>query len=330
MRLVQFIKPSGERAVGLVKDNDTIQPLNSVNSIYELSQLALHSGQKLEQQIETLLVEKYENYQAIISEQRILSPIDHQDSAHVLVSGTGLTHLGSADTRSAMHTKLQSNKDSLTDSMKMFRMGVEGGKPEEGEQGVQPEWFYKGDGSIIVAPEGTLQSPSFALDAGEEPEIAGIYIIGENKIPYRLGFCLGNEFSDHQTEKKNYLYLAHSKLRQCSIGPELLLGDLPANIKGTSKIIRNNKVVWEKEFLSGEDNMSHAISNLEYHHFKYEAFLRPGDIHIHFFGTGTLSFGDGFKTQEGDTFKIESEIFGKPLHNSFEIPDSKNTIIKTL
>lgn len=330
MRLVQFLTSSGERAVGLVKDNNTIQQLNSVSSIYELSQLALHSSQNLEQKTEALLLEKYEDYQAIISEQRILSPIDHPDSAHVLVSGTGLTHLGSADTRSAMHTKLQSNKDSLTDSMKMFRMGVEGGKPKKGEQGVQPEWFYKGDGSIIVAPEGTLQSPSFALDAGEEPEIVGIYIIGEDKIPYRLGFSLGNEFSDHQTEKKNYLYLAHSKLRQCSIGPELLLGNLPANIEGTSKIIRDNKVVWEKEFLSGENNMSHAISNLEYHHFKYEAFLRPGDIHIHFFGTGTLSFGDGFKTRANDIFEMKSKTFGKALRNSFNISKHNNVVINSL
>ena len=33
----------------------------------------------------------------------------------------------------------------------------------------------------------------------------------------------GNEFSDHQFEKKNYLYLASSKLRTCAIGPELVL-----------------------------------------------------------------------------------------------------------
>jgi hypothetical protein len=31
--------------------------------------------------------------------------------------------------------------------------------------------------------------------------------------PRRVGFALGNEFSDHTLEKKNYLYLAHSKGR---------------------------------------------------------------------------------------------------------------------
>ena len=43
----------------------------------------------------------------------------------------------------------------------------------------------------------------------------------------RLGFALANEFSDHVTERGNYLWLAHSKLRPASFGPEMLLGDLP-------------------------------------------------------------------------------------------------------
>ena len=64
--------------------------------------------------------------------------------------------------------------------------------------------------------------PSFALDGGEEPEIAGIYVIGDDGAPFRVGFALSNEFSDHVTERVNYLYLAHSKLRPASFGPEIL------------------------------------------------------------------------------------------------------------
>src|SRR5690606_14887553 len=104
-------------------------------------------------------------------------------------TGTGLTHLGSADTRATMHAQTSGKADSeLTDTMKMFKLGVEGGKPVAGQQGVQPEWFYKGDGSIVVAPGAALTSPAFALDGGEEPEIAGLYLIGPQGQPYRLGF----------------------------------------------------------------------------------------------------------------------------------------------
>src|SRR5690606_34345653 len=153
-------------------------------------------------------------------EGRLLAPIGHPDPAHLLLSGTGLTHLGSAESRDKMHKAAAGG--AMTDSMRMFQLGIEGGKPEDGP-GVQPEWFYKGDGTAIVAPGGDLGSPAFALDGGEEPEIAGVYLIDERGIPRRLGFALANEFSDHVTERGNYLWLAHSKLRPAALGPELLL-----------------------------------------------------------------------------------------------------------
>lgn len=223
---------------------------------------------------------------------RLLAPIDHPDAAHLLVAGTGLTHLGSAEGRDKMHRAASQAPETLTDSMKMFLMGVEGGKPPPGAAGVQPEWFYKGDGQIIAGPDEALAMPSFAEDGGEEPEIAGVYLIDADGRPVRLGFVLGNEFSDHVTERGNYLWLAHSKLRAAALGPELLLGELPQDLRGVSRIRRGGEVVWEKPFLSGEANMSHTIANLEHHHFKYAGFRRPGDVHVHFFGTATLSFSD--------------------------------------
>jgi hypothetical protein len=203
--------------------------------------------------------------------------------------------------------------------MRMFRMGLEGGKPAKGRAGVQPEWFYKGDGSFVVAPGKPLVSPSFALDGGEEPEVAGVYVIAGNGRPYRVGYVLLNEFSDHITERQNYLWLAHSKLRPCSFGPELVVGALPADVRGMSRIRRGRKIIFEQPFLTGEANMSHTIANLEAHHFKYDYFRRPGDIHIHTFGTATLSFAAGIKTRPGDIFEIEAAGFGLPLANPLAI-----------
>jgi hypothetical protein len=82
-------------------------------------------------------------------------------------------------------------------------------------------------------------------------------------------------------------------------------------------------VIWEKEFLTGEENMCHSLDNLEYHHFKYNQFLRPGDIHIHFFGSATLSFADGVQTRQGDEFEIEAGEFGMPLINSVGHADTE-------
>jgi len=236
-------------------------------------------------------------------------PLRHPEPARMFLTGTGLTHTGSASARDAMHVT-----EGMSDSMKMFRMGMEGGKPASGV-GVQPEWFYKGTGVQAVAPGDALTSPSFALDGGEEPEIAGFYIIAGDGTPHRVGFSLANEFSDHVTERINYLFLAHSKLRPASFGPELLVGDLPPDIRGTSRIIRNGQPVFEAPFLSGEANMSHSIANLEHHHFKYTPFRQAGDLHVHMFGTATLSFAAGITTEPGDVFEIEAPDFGLPLRN---------------
>jgi hypothetical protein len=231
--------------------------------------------------------------------------------------------------RDQMHRKAAENPDP-TDSMKMFLMGVDGGKPEAGTEGVQPEWFYKGDGAILAAQGEPLTMPSFALDGGEEPEIAGVYLIDAEGAPVRIGFALGNEFSDHITERGNYLWLAHSKLRPAALGPELLLGDLPADVRGTSRIVRDGATVWEKPFLSGEANMSHSIDNLEHHHFKYAGFRRPGDVHVHFFGTATLSFSEGFQTQPGDVFEIEAAPFTMPVRNPLAVGDDAVPQVRSL
>ncbi|MCY1302406.1 hypothetical protein D9M70_520600 [compost metagenome] len=81
-------------------------------------------------------------------------------------------------------------------------------------------------------------------------------------------------------------------------------------------------MLWEQEFLSGEDNMCHSLDNLEFHHFKYAQFLRPGDVHVHYFGTATLSFADGIETTPGDTFEIAMPEFGAPLRNGIARVDA--------
>lgn len=321
MRLIQFQHENGEPAVGIV-DGAFIVPLHNVTTTYTLAQAAIEKQGSIEHLAADRMASEKLDYRALIEQGRVLSPFNHPDPAQLTVSGTGLTHLGSADTRDAMHRKIEGVEESeLSDSMKMFRLGLEGGKPEPGRRGVQPEWFYKGNGHCIARPYAPIRSPAFALDGGEEPEIAGLYVIDSAGIPCRLGFALGNEFSDHVTERQNYLYLAHSKLRQCSIGPEILVGELPKHVEGASRILRDGRTIWEKPFLSGEDNMCHSIANLEAHHFKYRIFRRPGTAHVHFFGTATLSFGDGIKTHNGDTFEIESPVFGRPLCNVLQIEE---------
>jgi hypothetical protein len=328
VRLAQFIDETGKRALAVTARGES-RLVKGARTTLDLARQAIAQGASFRKLIAERGVGKPVDLARALKERRVLTPVDHKDPAHVIVTGTGLTHLGSAEGRDKMHKDL-ADPTKLTDSMRMFKLGLEGGRPGKGETGAQPEWFYKGDGSTLAAPEGDLPSPAFALDGGEEPEIVGIYLIDESGAPVRIGFALGNEFSDHVTERQNYLYLAHSKLRPASLGPELLVGDLPPDIKGVSRIRRGREVIWEKPFLSGEQNMAHTITNLEAHHFKYGLFRRPGDVHVHFFGTATLSFSDGVRTEKGDVFEIESETFGLPLRNRLTVEKPAKARVRAL
>ena len=76
---------------------------------------------------------------------------------------------------------------------------------------------------------------------------------------------------------------------------------------------------WQKACYSGEQKRSHTIANLEHHHFKYPLFRRAGDVHIHFFGTATLSVADNIVVKPGETFEIEAPQFGPALRNQLAV-----------
>ena len=327
-RLLQHRTSDGRRRLILAEGAEAVF-LSGPTTVHDLAEEAIAKEETWAATAGNYLTTEIVDLEAELNAGHLMAAIDHPDPAHLMLSGTGLTHLGSAEGRDAMH-KAAAAADTQTDSMRMFLEGVAGGKPPQGEVGQQPEWFYKGDGQSLVAPGEPLTSPAFAQDGSEEPELAGIYLIGNDGTPWRLGIALANEFSDHITERHNYLWLAHSKLRQAALGAELLLGTPPTHVRGTSRVIRDGLVVWEKPFLSGEQNMSHYLGNLEAHHFKYPAFRRPGDIHVHFFGTATLSFSDGIRTESGDEFEIEAEPFTLPLRNRLAVAESSPVQVRVL
>ena len=255
-------------------------------------------------------------------------PLDHEDTHRVLVTGTGLTHTGSMQSRDQMHAKKvvspkTNSSEPQSDSAKMFQMGLEGGRPPAGTRGTSPEWFYKGNGTNLHGYRAPLEMPAFALDGGEEPELVGCYIIDETGTPRRLGFTLANEWSDHATEKINYLYLAPSKLRNCSMGPELVTDCDFQDVTLRCTVRRGSATLYDSgELKSGEKFMCHTLANLEDHHFKYSQHRQPGDVHLHFFGTSKLSFGTrDWKYEPGDEIQIDAPGFSASLRNTVSAGD---------
>ncbi len=325
MRLVQLNGPAGRR-VGLV-DDDCLRLLAGHDSVYALALAALDARVPLADAVGRAVSAEALDYSPIYvgdSPWRILPPIDHPEPARCLVSGTGLTHIRSASNRQAMHAA----GAQVTDSMRMYEWGVEGGRPGPGTIGVSPEWFHKGTGLSLRGHNDPLDLPPHAEDGGEEPEIAGVYVIDSDGAPRRIGMTVGNEFSDHQFEKRNYLYLAASKLRTCAIGPELVVDPDFRDIPGEVSIHRGGATLWSKRVRTGEAAMCHSLANMEHHHFKFDAHRRPGDVHVHFFGADAFSFGEGIKLEDGDWMQVAFESFGRPLRNRVRVVGGSHALVE--
>ncbi len=330
MLLIQFFIPGRGRRVGIVQGEQALDLTATTAAPASVVDLALAAFRKKARlaalaeelakasQVETLAYDSLLAAEPGGTQPWLLPPVDHEDPARVLVSGTGLTHLGSVKSRDEMHGGTSVTAEPQTDSAKMFAMGLAGGKPADGQRGAAPEWFYKGNGNVLRGPRATLTVPAHALDGGEEPEIVGCYVIDDNGVPRRLGFALGNEWSDHPTEKINYLYLAPSKLRQCAVGPSLNIADPFADVRLRCKVSRGGAILYDSgELRSGETAMCHSLRNIEDHHFKFAQHRRPGDVHLHFFGTSKLSYGSrAWRYEPGDEIRVEAPGFSAALVNT--------------
>ncbi len=323
IHLVQLTNGSSRR-VAMVEEPH-LRCIAGASSVYELLGMLPKTGCTFSEMARHHATGELLEYDPIYrgeADWKLLPPIDVPgEPQRCMVSGTGLTHMGSARERQAMHSV---EAASVTDSMRMFSWGVEGGRPEGGKIGIAPEWFYKGDSSIVRAHLEPLTTPDYAEDGGEEAEVAGIYYIASDGTPQRVGLCTGDEFSDHKFEKRNYLNLAGSKLRNCSLGPELVVGASFQAISGRISIERKGAKLWEKVIETGEENMCHSLANMEYHHFKFDAHRQPGTIHVHFYGAHSLSFGDGIDLAQSDWVTVSFEGLGRPLRNSIVRKSSAN------
>jgi hypothetical protein len=330
MNLVQLSDPRLQPRVAVVEE-PRLRLIENCESVHQLVTAALHSGTPLAALVTAALSSEALDYDPIYlgtSDWRLRVPIHHPfELTRVIVSGTGLTHLRSAANRNVMHISAGAADLPVTDSMRMYQWGVEGGRPASGTVGVQPEWFYKGTGHCLRSHGEALVVPPYADDGGEEAEVAGVYVIDPAGLPRRIGFVTGNEFSDHRMERRNYLYLAPSKLRTCAIGPELALDASFTDLRGTVSVERDGASIWSKEFGTGEDNMAHSLANLEHHQFKYPGHRVPDTLHVHFFGADAFSFGEGVELADGDTMTVALPPLGRPLRNLLRVDRSPEQMV---
>src|SRR5690349_9806924 len=129
-RLLQMLDGNGARIVVAANTGTTARRIVNATSVYGLASEAIAGRMTLQAVLDTHGYGEDIDLLEALRNKQILPPVDHTDSARVLLTGTGLTHLGSADARDRMHAK--AHAADASDSMKMFRMGLEGGKPTTG------------------------------------------------------------------------------------------------------------------------------------------------------------------------------------------------------
>ena len=134
MRIIQYRNSLGGRGVALVEaDGDHARELTGVGSIYELAEQAMAKKQPLAELIGQFANGKRIDYAGLLASGHVLAPLDHPEPTRFFITGTGLSHIGSASARNKMHVMTHGNDAPESDSMKIFRMGVEGRQARQGQ-----------------------------------------------------------------------------------------------------------------------------------------------------------------------------------------------------
>lgn len=325
LRVSQFIDDNGHRAMCATDCHGVSRVLRGTADLRTLALEAILADRSLTDLIGERTTDTVVDLEAALENNRVLVPVDHPDPAHLLVSGSGLSHKSWL----ACEPDHGSDESAWPPHYKILMLGQRGGKPPTGTFGSQPEWFYKGTGDILVPPGGAIPHPDWGHGIGEEAEIAGIYIVGPDRKPFCIGYTLGNEFSDELMFFANVYHTAHSKRRHVSLGPEVLMGPLPQDIEARISLQRAGAVQWQADFRTGEFNMLHSIANIEAHYFKYRHWFVPGDVHVLFYGNSVMSTAQGEVIEDGDIFRLDCALFGLPLVNVIEFADPASPCVAT-
>lgn len=287
-RIVQILHEEFGRRVGLVHD-DELHLLSMYRSAYALATAAIQQNVGMRELISEDLsgiVLDYNQVHSLKSDWKFLPSFDHPERLSACqVSGVGNAHTGNPEGRPAA-----------------------------------PSWFYKGNGAHLRSHGEPLDIPPYAFGGAEEIEIAGVWVMDARCRPVLIGLTPGNEFCDPAMEESNTRLRSHGKLRNCSIGPELVLDGEFRDIHGAVRIERDGKRLWSREVSTGEQLTQFSLKDLEQFVFRYDAFRVPGDAHILYLGASVCSYTEGVRLQDGDEVVIEWDGFGRPMRNVISRP----------
>lgn len=308
-RLVQLRHIEEGRRVALVDasgDREQLQLLSTYRSIYSFAQAAIATGVELRELISTDLAGialDYDPIHAGDSEWKLLASFDHPIvPTRCIVSGCANRHGMSHDSAGRADSHGQASESA-----------------GQAARRYAPTLFFKGTGATVRAHNETIRIPGYAKSGAEEAEIVGVYLIDPNRIPRRVGFSLGNEMADPALFDADANLYSHSKLRECAIGPELVLDAAFDSIGGKVSVARGNGDQWSHEIRTGEAHTEFSLAEIEQRLFQHASHRQPGDVHVHFLGGSVSSYAEIGSLTDGDQVTIEFSGMGRPLRNTIEV-----------
>ncbi|NRA87993.1 MAG: GguC protein, partial [Rhizobiales bacterium] len=110
MLISQITNSNGNISV-VARQGSEAYIVNDASSVYALALDCAKNGTTLIEKINQLGLGQVVDLDEQYKSGNIISPISHPDPAHLHLTGTGLTHLGSASTRDTMHQAANASSD---------------------------------------------------------------------------------------------------------------------------------------------------------------------------------------------------------------------------
>jgi hypothetical protein len=290
MRLVQFRDGDGRRAVAL-SHADGHRVLDEIETIYELVLAALEAGDSLSKTATSFQSTRTVDLDAAEREGRLLPPLEHPVPTRCWVTGSE----GAAGTRA--------------------------------DDAAAASWFFRGSGSTLIAAGQPLPVPAFAPAGLPAAQLAGLYVIADDGVPCQVGWCLAHPVIDRALAGGGGA--GHARLRATAVGPEVLLGELPGALPATARILRGSKLLSEQSFDLGPATMARGFADLARDHFRYGMHRRPGDVHVHCFGSGAVATTAEAATPD-QVFELACPALGRPLRNRLATVDVTAPAVRVL
>ena len=185
MRLIQFLDPGNRPRVGVIHvSGEQVATLRDFTSTYDLAQAAIADESTIEELVRLERARRRATLRAAARRRTRPAAADPCRSDSLPRFGHGADaprqrQLARCDAR-------QGEGGGRRESRSPIRCACSSGAsraagPAAGEAGAQPEWFYKGNGRIVVGCGAPIVAPDFALDYGEEPELVGLYVIAARR-----------------------------------------------------------------------------------------------------------------------------------------------------